>query len=433
MLTNSEPPTAGLLKPAATAGRVAPLAAVVFIMVALTVADGVLGVVLFDLWGERFSLFLNQATAAVYIVWALLYLLAMRVAGSGGASVSTTPVDAASGPPPSPPTPWLTLITIGLMNGSGNFCMALAQPHTPGLTQSLLLLMLNIPMVLVLSWLCLRRRPSAGAAVGAALILSGSTFSTLRFVLQPSGSSAPPVQPLWWAIGMFAFAQLFLAGEKVYEDASFGRYARLRPMVMFFTTLVTQFALGWAVYPVQTLDVFGGVKFPAIVGEGCLCTIGRGGCDATHALVFWFYCLVDFHTYLFGLLVIRSAGATLMVLASAIALPLQQLVLCAHPIVGRWAESFFWGDGAALAFSLVGFGVFHRWSDPPARGFGDDGGDADGDDESAARDGRSTSGGLDARLATPGAGALPPHLTPAARSTRSAMWTDSPSNWAVVD
>jgi hypothetical protein len=40
------------------------------------------------------------------------------------------------------------------------------------------------------------------------------------------------------------------------------------------------------------------------------------------------YCCVDFWCYFFGLYVIQRGGANLMVMASAISLPLQQLVLC---------------------------------------------------------------------------------------------------------
>ena len=40
------------------------------------------------------------------------------------------------------------------------------------------------------------------------------------------------------------------------------------------------------------------------------------------------YCSVDFWCYFFGLYVIQKGGANLMVMASAISLPLQQLVLC---------------------------------------------------------------------------------------------------------
>ena len=57
----------------------------------------------------------------------------------------------------------------------------------------------------------------------------------------------------------------------------------------------------------------------------------------------------------------NHGGASLQVLASAIALPLQQLVLTS-PLVGVWREDFFWGDGIALALVLGGFGVYQALS-----------------------------------------------------------------------
>ena len=59
---------------------------------------------------------------------------------------------------------------------------------------------------------------------------------------------------------------------------------------------------------------------------------------------------------------IQRGGASLLVLASAVALPLQQLVLCAHQLVGQWAESFFWGDAVALLLVLIGFAIYQGMS-----------------------------------------------------------------------
>ena len=85
-------------------------------------------------------------------------------------------------------------------------------------------------------------------------------------------------------------------------------------------------------------------------------------CTGAHAAIFWAYCAVDFWCYYFGLWVLQRGGASLQVLSSSIALPMQQLFLCARPLVGRWAEDFFWGDGLALVLVLHGFGVYQGMS-----------------------------------------------------------------------
>lgn len=97
--------------------------------------------------------------------------------------------------------------------------------------------------------------------------------------------------------------------------------------------------------------------------DGTLCAIGRGpNCGTEHAALFWAYCFVDFHCYFFGLYVIQKGGATLMVLTTAIALPLQQLVLCLKPLLGKWSERFFWGDALSLVLVLLGFAAYQLYS-----------------------------------------------------------------------
>ena len=80
--------------------------AMLAVLIALTVADAVLCTIMFDMFTERYAIFLNQATAFVYIVVASILLLGRRFfldASHGGNR-----------------TPWLALIAIGLFNGTGN-------------------------------------------------------------------------------------------------------------------------------------------------------------------------------------------------------------------------------------------------------------------------------------------------------------------------
>lgn len=112
------------------------------------------------------------------------------------------------------------------------------------------------------------------------------------------------------------------------------------------------------------------------------------------------------------------------VLATAIALPLEQLVLCVSWLVGKWAESFFWGDGIALVLSLLGFGIYSKGN---AHGGG--GGGRGGGGE-----------GLNAPLA-PGGGAggysdaTASHSVGGGSPARRRLVTDpgTPSNWPSVE
>ena len=153
----------------------------------------------------------------------------------------------------------------------------------------------------------------------------------------------------------------------MWEEHSFVRFrGKIDPMTMFWYTLVTQFCLGWALYPLQTFPELGNItlsKLPTVIETGVLCTLGNpvstsiGRCSWSNTLIFFVYCSVDFWCYFFGLWVIQLGGANLMVMATAVALPLQQLVLCS-PLMFSYEESFFGGDAVALLFVIVGFAVF---------------------------------------------------------------------------
>lgn len=347
--------------------------AVFFILIALTVADGVLVVILFDKYTDRYSQYLNQGTAGVYCFWSVCLLCGRwmwrRWRRNGEATNTKAPVGSLSPPTTSATAPLWVLVTIGLLNGTANFFMATSQPHTPGITQSLLN-QLNIPIVLVLCAIFLRKRTSLVAILGSLLIVVGTAISASR----PGGGSSSCGSNKCYAVSslLFAVAQLFLAGERVFEEHTFDS-SSTDVLNMFSVTLFTQFFLGFALYPVQTFEPFGDLIFheiPRVVWDGVRCNVGLGPtedvaqgptCGFFSSFIFFAYCCVDYLTYGFGLYVIRNGGAREMVVASAVALPLQQIVLCL-PFLGIYSESFFWGDAVALLLVLAGFLVYQALS-----------------------------------------------------------------------
>eukprot|EP00658_Telonema_sp_P-2_P061470 TRINITY_DN50172_c0_g1_i2.p1 TRINITY_DN50172_c0_g1~~TRINITY_DN50172_c0_g1_i2.p1 ORF type:complete len:389 (+),score=81.02 TRINITY_DN50172_c0_g1_i2:39-1205(+) len=229
------------------------------VLVSLTVADGVIPVVLFDKFKTQYALYLNQATATVYGIAALAIV---------GWQSRSSPQE----PSPKnirPMTPWYFLVAIGCFNGTANFFQAIAQPHTPGLTQTLLSL-LNIPLVVLISWGVTCTRPALIVIIAAATILAGTAASGLRSV--PDLPGAPPdgggPQARSLSIFMYAFGQVFMSGEKVFEEVIFTRYTRQNVMVMFLVTMWTQWMLGWVLYPMQCIPEFGGFslsELPSVV------------------------------------------------------------------------------------------------------------------------------------------------------------------------
>ena len=364
-------------------------------------------VVLFDVYTETYAQFLNQGTALVYGIVSTVLIGARAVYGCcvaskranassesttlsapilmGGADEGTLADPEADAAPAiaSRSPPWYLLVIVGLFNGSGNFLMAISQPHTAGLTQTLLNL-LGIPLVMALAWLCLRQRPSALAVVAAVAIVAGTASSGARcYIPAPwgidcsaaptpaptpttnsSSSSAPTLAPIagggavqyfWYSACVYAAAQLMLSGEKVFEETIFARYAgKIDVLTMFCWTIWTQFLLGWALYPAQTLPEFGGLSLsdiPAVIRDGAKCTFAitsqgadRPACSYLNPLLFFVYCAVDMTCYCLGLFVIQRGGANVMVIASAVALPLQQIVLVL-PLLGKYGETYTLMDG----------------------------------------------------------------------------------------
>lgn len=188
--------------------------AMLVIFVLLTVADGVLNILLFDVFGESYSQFLNQGTAAVYGILSAAILMSRAVLpGADRGEATTRPFLESALRSTTAVAPWYVLVAIGLFNGTGNFLQAISQPHTSGLTQSVLS-QLGIPLVLLLSYLLLQRSVSPAAALGAASIVLGTAASALAS--QGSG----PVETFWYASLLFGLAQVLFSGERVFEEAA---------------------------------------------------------------------------------------------------------------------------------------------------------------------------------------------------------------------
>lgn len=172
-------------------------------------------------------------------------------------------------PTSKPKAPWWLLVVIGAMNGTGNFCAAIGQPHTRGDTQvgrnsvvlalaarpraymplqyavprygksplslfqtygwrkhrlpavgvreqelpspthsshshlpicwQALILLMGVPMVMFLSWIFLRQRPSFLAFYAACFIVAGVVISSLPSLLGENTDTS--VVTLWCVAG----------------------------------------------------------------------------------------------------------------------------------------------------------------------------------------------------------------------------------------
>ena len=133
-------------------------------------------------------------------------------------------------------------------------------------------------------------------------------------------------------------------------------------MKMFCWTMYVQFFLYILFLPSQMLPIFGGLeisKVPNVMIDGALCTLGKGdSCDWKNTILFISYCFVDFWCYFLGLYIISNFGAPSMAVASAVTIPVQQVIFCMPLLIGGFAESFYASDFFALIICVVGYFVF---------------------------------------------------------------------------
>ncbi len=354
--------------------------------------------------GSRYAQYFNQGTGAVYILVSIpivLYNRAQQRRRREERESSQLQGLLVKGDEEKPGPPLWILIAIGALNGTGNFFNAIGSPHTRANTQSLLQL-LGLPIVLLLSWLWLSKRPSGVAACGALLIVLGTVASagpTLAPNLFPCGGTLMPpcASPTssgsgddnggasfhqeWYSVLIYFGSTLFYSTEKVFEESTFHRYT-IDIFYMFFWTLVTQVMLGWVYYPIQVIPAFGGLELsqiPSVIWDGALCTIGitethRPECNGNECpdaaecafkipLLFFVYCAVDYSCYAMGLYVIQRGGANLMVLTTAISVPLQQMAFAMHFVLpGNLYQPLVYTDIVALVLCLGGFFIYHHFS-----------------------------------------------------------------------
>ena len=335
--------------------------------------DGVSGGILFQKYEEIYSQYLNQATAFMYMIMSTIHMVFINMLNTkkgleshyentlkrGAATVQTSPTKQ---------TPWYFLVIIGVINGTSNTFLGIGMPNTALLSQSLLGT-LSLPVVLILSYIYLNVRGTSEKYFGATLILAGTLLSSLHSIINKPGwcRQCNWESNLLVLDSIFAFGNVGLGVERVFEDFVFKRYRNLHPMKMFQWTMYTQFILYLFFLPTQHLKIFGGVAFkdiPGVMVDGVKCTFGissndidRPRCDSSNTYLFFAYCFVDFYVYFIGLYVIKKYGSSTMAVASALQIPIQQAVYCSF-LVGKYIEQFYLSDLFALILVLVGYYLF---------------------------------------------------------------------------
>lgn len=343
----------------------------VLALVLLTVGDSVLGAKLFWVYEPGLANFLNQATGAVYIITSTIHRAALGFWAKRSGDVKEYSTK--------PPVPYYMLILIGVLNGTGNFFQAIGQTHVSGTTQTIVML-IGIPLVMLLTAVFLRKRPTKLAAVGAYFIFAGTVVALLPSLI-PSYShgsgGGDAVQVFWYSEVIFLLGQVFFASEKVVEEASFNKWSQLDVLRMFQWTMVVQTILYFAYYPIQTFSAFGGLNLsdlPGVIRDGVLCTgagapkeSDLGPCTWKNPVIFFCYCAVDYCCYGMQLYVIQKGGANLVVLATGLSLPLSNLSFNLPFNSEGFNTPFQAPNLVGLIFAIVGFVIYQKYGETRIR------------------------------------------------------------------
>ena len=368
------------------------------LLIFLTVFDTLFCAVLLFYFSDTYANYINQATGTMYIIMSTVHRglhaaaqrdaqekeeyvrggsgqLELSTGGDGGGGDAPLLGGAAAADEDKPPVPKRMLVLIGFMNGTGNFFQAIGQVHTTGKTQTLLPL-IGIPLVMLLSWRILHKQPNAVALGGAGVIVLATLLAVLPSLTDSGGGgNDDKVVTYWYSVLIFLMGQLFFASEKVLEEVCFHRYARLDVLRMFQWTMVVQTLLYFPYYLVQNIDAFGGLDLadlPYVLRDGLICTVGgdalsanpnRPNCTWRNPFLFFTYCVVDYCCYGLGLYVIQRGGANLVVLATAISLPITNLAFSLPLPLHGFGEKFEALNLVALLCATSGFYVYERYGD----------------------------------------------------------------------
>uniref|UniRef100_A0A7S2S2C2 Uncharacterized protein n=1 Tax=Rhizochromulina marina TaxID=1034831 RepID=A0A7S2S2C2_9STRA len=140
--------------------------------------------------------------------------------------------------------------------------------------------------------------------------------------------------------------------------------------VMSAVVAAFQILWGFCFLPVLAMPAFGGVPFhemPTQLWFGFRCFMGMNSLPGDHCDGVWYsnatmamliYCAINFGYNLLSLLVTKHGSALLLVVSSALALPVTNLAFSWHALMGDDAEEFLPNDIVALVVVVLGFVVY---------------------------------------------------------------------------
>ena len=256
---------------------------------------------------------------------------------------------------------------------------------------------------MVASYFFLKERINLIQGVGATCILVGASVSFLPALMHPTAGTSTTA-----GILIFVASLLPSASSNVYKEACFrSKTDEMAVDVNLLSAIVAifQVLIGFSFMPILAMPAFGGLPFSEMpnqmklgfqcfLGQGPLCaprlalhlhpsfhSISRSNLKRLHfkimysdplpgdhcAGVTWHqsatfammnYCVVNFTYNLLQLLVTKHGSAVLMVVSSALALPLTNFAFSSRALMGHYVDKTSMADIAALVIVVSGFVVY---------------------------------------------------------------------------
>jgi drug/metabolite transporter (DMT)-like permease len=338
---------------------------------------------------HNYEFFVNQFNVFIYVFMCLVIVASKAIAVGPRRWLKKQNI------------PWKKFVVMGLLDAGSGFMSTIGGAYCEGSLQTLLNQCI-IPGTIILSYFFLGEKVSLPQGVGSLGIVLGAVVSVIPSLLYPSATSTTTAK----GVVIFICGLVPAAASNVYKEAAFRSEGELKIDINLLSAIVATFQViaGFLFLPVLSLKEFGGVPLkdmPEQLRQGFMCFLNQDSLPGDHcsgksnhpwaetgfsAMIL--YCVVNFGYNLLSLLVTKWGSAVLMVVSSALALPVTNLAFSTNLLMGKRVEPFTVADAAALLLVGLGFLLYSS---------GGLGGGANGDREAA----HAASRGEKAPLAKP--------------------------------
>eukprot|EP00618_Florenciella_parvula_P024606 CAMPEP_0119527926 /NCGR_PEP_ID=MMETSP1344-20130328/42220_1 /TAXON_ID=236787 /ORGANISM="Florenciella parvula, Strain CCMP2471" /LENGTH=378 /DNA_ID=CAMNT_0007567199 /DNA_START=73 /DNA_END=1209 /DNA_ORIENTATION=+ len=256
---------------------------------------------------------------------------------------------------------------MGLMDAMSGFLCSFGGAYVDGSLQNLLNQCI-IPLTLIMSVIYLKVSYTCGQYTGSGAILGGTGVAVLPGFGKSSHTSTTPA-----GIIIYFFSIVPTSVSNVYKETAFREKKHCDVYVLSAIVAMFQVLWGFLFLPLLALPGFGGIPFsemPAQMSNGFACFMGYDSLPGDHCsdkkiihtafAAMMIYCIINFGYNVFQLLVTKHGSAMLMVMSSALSLPVTNMAFACPWLMGENTEDFTVYDVVALCIVVVGFVIYSR-------------------------------------------------------------------------